>query len=119
MLRIELLGIDKVRFNDSTRNYQERRTRQQMTCRRALRSVREQAERQAGGFEQSDSRVVAKQRRSVAGVGIADRPQIFVVTTNEGRTTPQTAAQDGEVHLVAQFDHGGGLVEVLSGKKFG
>jgi hypothetical protein len=35
------------------------------------------------------------------------------------RTTAKTATQNGEVHLVAQFDHGGGLVEVFSRERLG
>ncbi len=90
-----------------------------MTGSRTLHRVREQAQRQPGRFEQRDSSVVSKQSRRVARIGIAHRPQLFVITTDERRTTANAATQNGKVHRVAQLDHGGGLVEVVSGEKLG
>jgi len=87
--------------------------------RRALRRVRKQAQGQAGCTEQRDSRAVSKQSRNVACIAVAHRPQILVIATDERRTTAKTTTQNGAVHLMAQFNHGGGLVEVFSGEENG
>jgi hypothetical protein len=57
----------------------------------------------------------------VSGVGIADRTQILVVATDEGRTDAHTTGklQNGPVDLKAKTDHGFGFIEIFAREKLG
>lgn len=52
-------------------------------------------------------------------VGVADGAQVFVVASNEAGTGTNATAQDGSIHRVAKFNHGGGFVEILARKSVG
>lgn len=86
-----------------------------------MRRVREEAERQAGGLQLRDSRVVAQQSRSVSRVGIADGAQVFVVATEECGTTanPTRKLQDGSIDLMAKLDMASGSLTTCPAKSFG
>jgi hypothetical protein len=57
----------------------------------------------------------------MTGVAVADGAQVLVVAADKGGTTPHTAGklQNCPVNLVAEPDHGFGLIKILPGKKLG
>ena len=57
----------------------------------------------------------------MSGVGVADRTQILVVATDEGRTDAHSTGklQNGPVDLMAQTDHGLCLIEIFASEKLG
>ena len=117
--RILAVPILAVRLDKPASDQHHGRARHKVADGRVLRRMRKQAQRQAGGLEQRDSRAVAKQPRNVARIGVAQSAQLLVITTDERRTAANAATQDRTIHLVAQFDHGGGFVEVFAGEKNG
>ena len=112
-----LAGV--LRLHNSAGHQQERRARLQGAGGSAVGGMGKDAERQAARLQLRDSGTVAEQPWSVAGVGVADRPQVFVVAADKRRTAANAAGnlQDGAVHLMAEANHGFGLIEVPSRKK--
>lgn len=90
-----VIRVDTICFDDSAGDNQKSRAGHKVTASRALHRVREQSQRQPGGLERRDPRVMTKQPRRVARIGIAHRPQVFLVTTDERRTTAKSAVQNG------------------------
>src|SRR6266851_634326 len=72
----------------------------------------EKTKRQTGGSDFHDSSAVAEKSRSVAGIAIAERAQLFVVTAKECGTGTDTISSlhDAAVEGEAKFGHGVGLI---------
>ena len=68
---------------------------------------REQTERQAGRGQFDDAGVIAQQAGCVARIHVANRAQIFVVATGEGRATAHASGSthDLEIQTAREFDH--------------
>src|SRR6267143_5501091 len=72
----------------------------------------EKTKRQTGGSDFHDSSAVAQKSRSVAGIAIAERAQLFVVTAKECGTGTDTISSLHDAAIVgeAKFGHGVGLI---------
>jgi hypothetical protein len=81
-------------FDDSAGDNQKSRAGHKVTASRALHRVREQFPAAARWPRAAGSPCYPKQPRGVARIGIAQRPQVFVVTTDERRTTAKAAVQN-------------------------
>jgi hypothetical protein len=58
-----VIRVDVIPFDDSAGDNQKSRAEHKVTASRALHRVREQSQRQPGGLERRDPRVIAKQPR--------------------------------------------------------
>src|SRR5580700_10590768 len=83
--------------------------------------VGEESQRQAGRAQFSDPATIAEKSGSVAGIGVAECAELFVVAGDESRAGTDAAGDFKEAAIEAQteFRHGLGFVDVRAGEKLG
>lgn len=78
-----------------------------------------EAEGKSGGWQIGDSRAVADEAGSVSCVGVAKRPELFVVAGDEGGAgmDPTADIDEAAIQAQAEFGHRIGFVDVWTGEE--
>lgn len=107
-------------FDYSTRDQQERCVCAQTNDGGVDGRVREQTQGQAGRGQFDNSFSIAQQRRSMAGVCVAESSKLFVIAGEEGRAGMHSFGDFNQVavDIQTEFGHGVGFIDIGLRKQF-
>ena len=113
------LFVPALAADDSARNQQQGGTFLQADGGSVGSGMGEQSQGQAGRTEFRDSAAVAEKAGSVAGIGVAEGAELFVIAGDESRAGMDAAGGFDEAAIDAQteFGHGVGFVDVGAARK--